>query len=138
MAYANFEEWLVVFLQKSCGFSEEDAKEIKDEITKNIEWYNNKAREESEKRFAEEMIKKVKHSKAIPTIPISPANSPVPTPWPTPHSVGLAPYVPSYTGDPLPKTTTNSSDMFYKEFHPNLKEVIKKTFVEVKEEGPKP
>lgn len=63
MAHANFEEWLEYFLQKSCGFSEEDAKEIRDEITKNIEWYRNKARKESENDFYETIKQSEKMAK---------------------------------------------------------------------------
>jgi len=110
MAYPNFEAWLVDFLQKMCGFNPEDANEIKDEIMKNVKWYQEQEAQEKSndsvetfKKLLEDWKKRQAQPPVIPipqTQPFAPNTNPNtdrnPAPW-TPWTESNP-----YIGDPLP------------------------------------
>ena len=109
MAHANFQEWLVAFLQKQCGFNPEDANEIKDEIVKNIEWY--KQQEESKlnpQKMDAEALKK-----ALDEIAKMAGNN-YPQPYIMPSNYPF-PYKDMWVGDPLPGQEPTTGDGPWKE-----------------------
>jgi hypothetical protein len=105
MAFTSFEEWLLDFLTNRCTFSPEEALEIKDEIMKNIEWYQ----EHSENAKTTEMQKLIDAMKKMQPYQPSP-NVPQPAPYipqPTPTPWGGATWI----GDLPRQWTTISGDI---------------------------